>query len=112
MRDDGQIVSHMRALESEMRDGQGATYYAACSNTTLEFVDEPDGAYSNVRFCRFREELGRVDGRTAAERVEAMNAAGGVCPACGKKVRYVVFSDADFEQRDRFCERDPKKLRR
>ena len=112
MRDDSQIENHMKDLMHQVRGGNEGPYYVACFNTALTFVDEPDGAYSVVRFCEYREpvEDGHLD--EARAKVELMNQSGGLCPVCGKSPKFAICTDEDFEDRRSFCKRDPQKLRR
>ena len=112
MRDEREIAQHMQDIEKQTREHSEDVFYVACRNTTLNFVDEPDGAYSKVEFCSFVQVLDEQDAEAARLHVADMNATDETCPICGKKASYTLYTEDDFVRRRQFCVRDPKKLRR
>ena len=112
MRDEREIVQHMQDIEKQTRERNGDVFYVACRNTKLDFVDEPDGAYSKVEFCSFVQVLDEQDAEAARLQVADMNTTGKPCPLCGKKANYTLYTEDDFVRRRQFCVRNLKKLRR
>lgn len=103
MRTDEEIAMHIRYLDSQGRMPCRSSYFAACANTTLEFIELPDGVYSNIVFCEYKQELAENTTDDAQAVIDAMNSADDVCPVCHKKAKYRLYTEDDFARRDKFC---------
>lgn len=65
------------------------------------------------RIVPFGGERNAHNAQTEASGIQDDDVGGyGVCPSCGKKAKYVLFTDGDFERRGQFCVHDPRKMRR
>lgn len=80
-------------------------YFAACSFGGPVFDPQsPTPYYGTVRFCDYRKQLDCASREEAEQIVARMNAEE-VCPECGAKNRFKVYTQGDFVKRDAFVKK-------